>query len=73
MAFNFWKWLAGGKARSPTTVEITCRELMAAAQEFQLRDLAFWTCANMIANAVARCEFRTFRGGKEIQEREHYC
>ena len=69
---NFWKWLAGGKARSPTTVEITCRELMAAAQEFQLRDLAFWACANMIANAVARCEFRTFRGGKEIQEREHY-
>ena len=72
MALNFWKWLTGGKARSPTTVEITCRELMAAAQEFQLRDLAFWSCANMIANAVARCEFRTFRDGKEIQEREHY-
>ncbi len=72
MALNFWKWLAGGKARSPTTVEVSCRELIAAAQEFQLRDLAFWTCANMIANAVARCEFRTFRGGVEIQEREHY-
>ena len=72
MALNFWKWLAGGKARSPTTVEITCRELMAAAQEFQLRDMSFWICANMIANAVGRCEFRTFRGGKEIREREHY-
>lgn len=72
MALNFWKWLSGGKARAPTMVEINCRELMAAAQEFQLRDLAFWSCANMIANAVARCEFRTFRDGKEIQEREHY-
>lgn len=72
MALNFWKWLAGGKARSPTTVEITCRELMAAAQEFQLRDMSFWICANMIANAVGRCEFRTFRGGREIREREHY-
>lgn len=72
MALNFWKWLAGGKERSPTTVEITCRELMAAAQEFQLRDLSFWICANMIANAVGRCEFRTFRDGKEIREREHY-
>lgn len=72
MALNFWKWLAGGKARSPTTVEITCRELMAAAQEFQLRDMSFWICANMIANAVGRCEFRTFRNGKEIREREHY-
>ena len=72
MALNFWKWLAGGKARSPTTVEIACRELMAAAQEFQLRDMSFWICANMIANAVGRCEFRTFRDGKEIREREHY-
>lgn len=72
MALNFWKWLAGGKARSPTTVEITCRELMAAAQEFQLRDMSFWICANMIANAVGRCEFRTFRDGEEIREREHY-
>lgn len=72
MALNFWKWLAGGKARSPTPVEITCRELMAAAQEFQLRDMSFWICANMIANAVGRCEFRTFRNGKEIREREHY-
>ena len=72
MALNFWKWLAGGKARSPTTVEITCRDLLAAAQEFQLRDMSFWICANMIANAVGRCEFRTFRGGREIREREHY-
>ena len=72
MGIKFWDWLSGGKARSPTTVEITCLELMAAAQEFQLRDLSFWICANMIANAVGRCEFRTFRDGKEIREREHY-
>lgn len=72
MGIKFWDWLAGGKARSPTTVEVSCRELLAAAQEFQLRDMSFWLCANMIANAVGRCEFRTFRDGKEIWEREHY-
>lgn len=72
MGIKFWDWLSGGKARSPTTVEVSCRELLAAAQEFQLRDLSFWICANMIANAVGRCEFRTFRGGREIREREHY-
>lgn len=72
MGIKFWEWLSGGKARSPTTVEVSCRELLAAAQEFQLRDLSFWICANMIANAVGRCEFRTFRDGKEIREREHY-
>jgi HK97 family phage portal protein len=72
MGIKFWDWLAGGKARSPTTVEVSCRELLAAAQEFQLRDMSFWICANMIANAVGRCEFRTFRDSKEIREREHY-
>lgn len=72
MGIKFWDWLSGGKARSPTTVEVSCRELLAAAQEFQLRDMSFWICANMIANAVGRCEFRTFRGDKEIREREHY-
>lgn len=72
MGIKFWDWLSGGKARSPTTVEVSCRELLAAAQEFQLRDLSFWICADMIANAVGRCEFRTFRGGREIREREHY-
>ena len=72
MGIKFWDWLSGGKARSPTTVEVSCRELLAAAQEFQLRDLSFWICTNMIANAVGRCEFRTFRDGKEIREREHY-
>ena len=72
MGIKFWDWLSGGKARSPTTVEVSCRELLAAAQEFQLRDMSFWICANMIANAVGRCEFRTFRDGKEIRDREHY-
>lgn len=72
MGVNFWTWLAGSKARSPTSVEVSCREFLAAAQEFQLRDLSFWMCANMIANAVGRCEFRTFRGGVEVREREHY-
>lgn len=54
------------------TVEIACAELMEAAQEYQVRELCFWICVNMIANALARCEFRTFRNGKEIHEKEYY-
>lgn len=38
----------------------------------QIRELCFWTCVNMVANAMGRCEFRTFRGGKEIREKEYY-
>lgn len=51
---------------------MTCRELLEAAQEYQIRELAFWSCVNLIANAIGRCDFRTYRNGKEIREREHY-
>ena len=60
----------GGKNQGP--VEVTCQELFQAAQEYQVRELSFWVCANMVANALGRCEFRTFRNHEEIQEREYY-
>lgn len=55
-----------------TTQEVSCTELFEAAQEYQIRELCFWVCANMVANALGRCEFRTFRNHKEIREREYY-
>lgn len=55
-----------------TTKEITCSELEEAAIEYSARNLSFWVCVNMIANAVGRCEFRTFRGGEEVFDREYY-
>lgn len=51
---------------------VSCQELFDAAQEYQIRELSFWVCVNMVANALARCEFRTFRAHEEIREREHY-
>lgn len=71
-ALNFFRWLRGSGTSPPQTVEVTCRELFEAAQEYQIRNLCFWICANMVANALGRCEFRTFRNHKEIQEREAY-
>lgn len=43
-----------------------------AIYEVYLRELAFWTCVNKIANAVSKCEFRTYLGGKEVREKEYY-
>lgn len=54
------------------TVEVSCEELLAAAQEYNVRELAFWTCVNMIANAIGRCEFRTFEGGREVRGQDYY-
>ena len=68
-ALKFFEWLRG---KSSSSVEVSCKELIAAAQEYQIRNLSFWICANMVANALGRCEFRTFRNHEEIQEREAY-
>lgn len=48
------------------------RELLSAGEEYQARALAFNACVNLIANAIGRCDFRTYRNGKEIRERDHY-
>ena len=61
-----------GQGQGQGPVEVSCRELFEAAQEYQVRELSFWVCANMVANALGRCEFRTFRGHEEIQEKEYY-
>lgn len=52
--------------------DVSCTELWEAVQEYRLRELAFHVCVNTIANAVGKCEFKTFRRGKPIRENEHY-
>lgn len=52
--------------------EVSCRELLEAAEEYRIRELAFWCCVNLIANAVGRCEFRTYLKGEEIRGGEYY-
>lgn len=55
-----------------TTKEVSCQELYDAALDFQIRELSFWTCVNMIANALSRCEFRTYQNHKELRGREYF-
>lgn len=48
------------------------RELMSAGEEYQARALAFHACVAMIANAIGRCDFRTYQNNVEIRKRDHY-
>lgn len=64
-------WLLGTNT-SKETKEVSCEELFGAAREYQIRNLCFWTCVSMISNALAKCEFRTFEGEKEVRDREYY-
>lgn len=71
MAINFWRWLTGGK-KAGKTEEVTVEELWGYAEELGIRILAFNVCANMIANAIGKCEFKTFIGGAPVQGLEYY-
>lgn len=52
--------------------EVSCKELFEAATEFEIRKLCFDVCVNMIANAVSRCEFKTYENHKEIRKKEYW-
>lgn len=45
---------------------------LAEFKELQLRVLAFETCVNLVANAVAKCDFRTYKNNKKVKESEWY-
>lgn len=51
--------------------DLNC-EILGYWQEYQLRDLAFNCCVNLIANAIANCEFKTFERGKPVKSDYYY-
>lgn len=75
MALNFKRWLLqkiGGDRAQVSVEDISAAEMFGMSAEVYVRELAFWQCTNMIANAVSKCEFKTFQGGKEIKGDEYY-
>jgi len=53
-------------------LEAYIEEYSGAVGEYCFREMAFWNATNLIANAISKCEFKTFRDGKEVKEREYY-
>lgn len=73
---NIFTWIIN-KVRGSTgvkTKEITIEDYIPAAlaDEVYIRELAFWTCVNKIANALTKCEFKTYIKNKEVKEKEYY-
>lgn len=75
MALNFKRWLferLGGDQARVSSEDITVGEFFSLSAEIYVRELAFWQCTNLVANAVSKCEFKTFDRGKEIKGEEYY-
>ena len=73
MAWKLIDWIFGtGKGTDNSGKEVDIREIMMAAAELQIRELALMVCVNMIANAIGRCEFQTFLNGKPVRGDAYY-
>lgn len=74
LAVNLWQWLASkissGETKSINDPELCCIDPLFA--EIYVRELAFWSCVNIISNSISKCEFKTFQGNKEVQDQEYY-
>jgi HK97 family phage portal protein len=53
-------------------IEVDSGTFWELATEYYVRNLAFQSAVNLIANSVSKCEFKTYFKGKEIKEREYY-
>lgn len=40
--------------------------------DIYIREMAFWSAVNLVANAVSKCEFKTYLNGKETKGQEYY-
>ena len=68
---GFFSWLWSSKSKTAPQ-EIIIEDLCAYAEELGIRILAFNVCVNMIANAIGKCEFKTYIAGKPVRGLEYY-
>lgn len=75
MGLNFKKWLLtklSDGQEQVTTVEIDGCDFFNIMDDIYIRELAFWTCVNKIANALSKCEFKTYTGNVSVKKTEYY-
>ena len=61
----------GGKP-VPTNFRFDEDEYASLVFDIYVREMAFWSAVNLVANAVSKCEFKTFLNGEEVKGREYY-
>jgi len=70
---KFWEWLKGKFGGEAGALGGNlCFEYDEMIADLCFRELAFTSAINLIANAVSKCEIRTFQGNKETKGHEYY-
>jgi len=72
---SFWTWIKEKLGGAPVPLsdlgELT-EEYAELVADIYIREMAFWSAVNLVANAISKCEIKTFVNGTETKEREYY-
>lgn len=66
------KFSNGSIPLSGANLDLFIEEYASTACDISFREMAFWSAVNLVANAISKCEFKTFQGGKEVKGEEYY-
>lgn len=72
---SFWTWLKSkfsGGSIPLSGGDVDYSEYVTLYGDVYIREMAFWSAVNLIANAISKCEFKTFVNGKETKAHEYY-
>ena len=67
-------WLASklGTPVPVNSIDFDIDEYMSAVGDIYVREMAFWAATNLIANAISKCEFKTYENFKEVRKDNYY-
>ena len=73
---NIITWLIDKLGGKPVPINFNDEKLLdeyaSLVADIYIREMAFWSAVNLVANAVSKCEFKTFMNGKETKGKEYY-
>lgn len=74
---SIWTWLKDkfGGSSIPLSNENLfdyIDEYALVVGDIYIREMAFWSATNLIANAISKCEFKTYFKGEEVKKQEYY-
>ena len=75
MGISLKRWLLeklGGGVERISSADVETGDFLGLTAEIHVRELAFWSCVNIVANAVSKCEFKTFVKHEETRGPEYY-
>ncbi len=66
------KFSGGAVPVSGSDLHAYADEYATLAGDVYIREMALWSAINLIANAISKCEFKTYVKGKEVKGHEWY-